>query len=223
MLTALGACYKPMQAAASGQGTDGIYVRDRSAPLAERQAALRAARSCLLGNGCDCGAARPTNANLIAGAWFREDDALDPSGNMPAAIVSRHRNLGDLTVFAAATGKFAEPTMSAAEGVLPGNHGQPITLHSTFVITGGSPWVKKAQEIAASIASPTPLDRLPEQSENVDIAPTVAWLLGLRILPGDFPDAPPHQGFDGRILKEAFTQFDGNAVAPSPTTCGYFN
>lgn len=220
MLNSLGACYLKMQSAASGQGTDGIYVLDRGAPAAERHAALRAARSCLLGNGCECGATRPTNANLIAGAWYREDDPLDPDGTMPATIDTRSLNIGDLTVFAAATGKFYD---AQQESVLSGNHGQPITLHNTFIVTGGSPWVKKGQVIAPSVAAPDVLDRLPEQSENIDIAPTVNWLLGLKILPGDFPDAASHGGgFDGRILKEAFVQFDGNPAAAPPTSCGQF-
>lgn len=220
MLDQLAGCYLPMKSAASGQGTDGIYVLDRNAPKAQRQAALRAARSCLLGNGCECGATRPTNASFIAGAWYREDDPLDPAGSMPASIATRHPNIGDLTVFAAAMGKFYD---SQAESVLSGNHGHPLTLHNTFIVTGGSPWVKKGQVIAASSPNPGPLDRLPEQSENVDIAPTVNWLLGMKILPGDFPDYPQwSNGFDGRVLKEAFTQFDGNAAAPPPTTCGQF-
>jgi hypothetical protein len=226
MLDGLGACFTPMKAIHSG-GTESIYVLDRSLPLAQRQAAVRAARGCALGL-ADCatlcpGAAAPVNASLIEGGWYTTDDPVDPAGNMPASVASRHRNLGDLTLFAKDTGKFGEPNSANADGQIPGNHGMPITLHNTFVVAGGSPWVKKGQVIAPSMASPTPLDRLPEQSENVDVAPTVAWLLGLDIRAGDFPDAPAESGFDGRILKEAFTQFDSNAAAPPPTTCGSFD
>jgi len=222
MLDSLGACFEPMKAVPSG-GTESVYVLDRAAPLADRQAALRAARSCLLGAGCACGAVQPLNANLIDGAWYTAMDALDAAGNLPLA--SGHANLGDLTVFAAAMGKFGDPPASAgfAGAQIPGNHGHPTTLHNTFIVTGGSPWVKTAQSIAASIASPSPLDRLPEQSENVDLAPTVAWLLGLGTPPEDFPDfAQRGTGFDGRVLKEAFTQFDADPDAPSPTVCGRF-
>ena len=70
------------------------------------------------------------------------------------------------------------------------------------------------------MTSPTLMDRLPEQSENVDIAPTVAWLLGLGIQPAQFPDGKP--GFDGRVLSEAFTQFNGNPNPAEPTICGRF-
>jgi hypothetical protein len=85
-------------------------------------------------------------------------------------------------------------------------------------------FVKRGQVIAPSTRDPDPLDRLPEQSETIDVAPTVAWLLGLNIRPQDFPDYPAKsQGFDGRVLKEAFTQFDADAGAPAPTVCGRFD
>jgi hypothetical protein len=222
-LDALGQCYGPMAAVDSG-GTEGVFVLDRAAPLADRRAALRAARACLLGT-ADCtalcpGATRPANAEGIFGAWYIADDPQDPSGSMPLALDSRHTNAGDLVLSAADGYKFAESTT----GQIPGNHGHLPTLHNTFIVAGGSPWVKAGQAIAASAPTPGPLDRLPEQSENVDIAPTVAWLLGLDLAPGAFPDyAERGAGFDGRILKEAFTQFDGNASAASPTACGRFD
>lgn len=221
-LDALGACLKPMEAVDNG-GTESIYVIDRAAPLAERQAALRAARACLLGT-TDCatlcpGATRPANADGLFGAWYAVDDPLDPAGTMPASLASKHANAGDLVLVTADGYKFAE----SSTGQIPGNHGHPVTFHNTFIVSGGVPWVKKGQVIAASVAEPTPFDRLPEQSETIDVAPTVAWLLGLGIQPGEFPDYPEHQqGFDGRILREAFTPFDTSANAPSPTTCGRF-
>lgn len=229
-LNAVSACHAdtPLKAVPSGQGTDGIYVVDRSLTLGQRQAVLRDVRACLT-DAVACatrcvGAPAPANAALIAGAWYTQDDPLDPAGNMPLVIQSRSPNLGDMTVFAAATGKFAETSQSDPNGQLPGNHGQPVTLHNTFMVTGGSPWVKTGQVVAPSVASPGVLDRLPEQSENVDIAPTVAWLLGLDLEPQDFPDYPEHDaGFDGRVLQEAFAPFDGNANAPSPTVCGRYN
>ena len=98
--------------------------------------------------------------------------------------------------------------------------GFAITFRNTMLISGGSPWVKKGQIIAASNPALTPFDRLPEQSENVDIMPTVAWLLGLDIKPADFPEG---SDFDGRILTQAFSQFDTNTTAASPTVCGRFN
>jgi hypothetical protein len=85
--------------------------------------------------------------------------------------------------------------------------------------------VKRARSVAPSVTPPDPvttewfLERLPEQAETIDVAPTVAWLLGIDIPAEEFPDG---EGFDGRVLGEAFTQFDGNANPSSPTTCGRF-
>lgn len=223
-LNALGSCFKPMTAVASG-GTNGVFVTDPAATADEKHAAVRAARACLLG-GTPCadlcaGASRPANAANIAHAWYTVNNPLDPAGNMPDGIASRHPNFGDLVLAAGPGGKFAEPSPSSASGQIPGNHGHVITLRNTFLITGGSPWIKPAQVIGAPTTSPPAMDRLPEQSENVDIAPTVAWLLGLNIQPGEFPDG--QGGFDGRILKEAFAQFTANANAASPTVCGRFD
>lgn len=226
-LGALGACFEPMEAIVSGEGSESIYVLDRTAPLADRQAALRAARACLLGTQ-DCatlcaGATRPVNASNIATAWYNVADPLDPDGTFPASLESTHPNAGDLVLTAGDGGKFAEPNALDSSGQIPGNHGHPETFRSTFLITGGSPWVKQGVSVAPSVASPTPFDRLPEQSETVDVAPTVAWLLGLDIPAAEFPDfAERGKGFDGRVLKEAFVQFDTNPDAPPPTVCGRF-
>ena len=220
-LDALASCFTPMVAVQNG-GSDSLYVMDRSLPLAQRQAALRAARACLIGTQpcaslCP-GATRPTNAAQIVGAWYTTDDVADVEGTMPASLASKHPNLGDLVLVAAQGFKFSEPDQSG--NPIPGNHGHPVTFRNTMLISGGSPWVKKGQVIAASNPALTAFDRLPEQSENVDIMPTVAWLLGLNIKPADFPEG---SDFDGRILSQAFTQFDANSVAASPTVCGRFD
>ncbi|MEQ1438288.1 alkaline phosphatase family protein [Fontimonas sp. SYSU GA230001] len=221
LLDQMAACHAPMQAVQNG-GTDSLYIQDRSTPPAERQAALRAVRACLLGT-ADCGAlcpgaSRPFNAGNIAYAWYTQDDPTDPDGNMPASVRSKHPNLGDLVLVASGGLKFSEPDESG--NPIPGNHGQLATIHNFMLVTGGSPWVKKGQLIAPSVPSPGPFDRLPEQSETIDVAPTVAWLLGLGIRAQDFPDGA---GFDGRVLKEAFVQFDGSANPPAPTVCGRFD
>ena len=184
---------------------------------------MRAARACLLGT-ADCaalcpGATRPLNAQNIATAWYNADDPQDPDGTMPASVRSRHGRSGDLVLAAAAGYKFAEPQPTAADGQIPGNHGHPATLHNTVLVAGGAPWVKRGVSVAPSVAPPAPLttewylQRLPEQAETVDIAPTVAWLLGLGV---------PDGAFDGRVLAEAFTPFDGNPDAPPPTQCGRY-
>lgn len=220
-LNALATCFTPMKAVQNG-GSDSLYVMDRTLPLAQRQAALRAARACLTGT-TPCAtlcpsATRPTNAAQIIGAWYTTDDPADADGTMPASLASKHPNLGDLVLVSAQGFKFSEPNQTG--NPIPGNHGHPVTFRNTMLISGGSPWVKKGQIIAASNPALTPFDRLPEQSENVDIMPTVAWLLGLDIKPADFPEG---SDFDGRILTQAFSQFDTNTTAASPTVCGRFN
>lgn len=230
-LDALGACYEPLQAIVSGEGSESIFVLDRFAATADKQAALRAARACLLGTQ-DCatlcpGATRPTLAANIATAWYNADDALDPAGAMPDSVRSRHPEAGDLVLAAAKGYKFAEPNPLDSSGQIPGNHGHPVTLHNTMLVTGGSPWVRAGVSVAPSIALPATVDgyltRLPEQSETIDVAPTVAWLLGLDIPDAAFPDyAEQSLGFDGRVLAEAFTQFDLDPDAPAPTRCGRY-
>lgn len=220
-LDALASCFTPMTAVQNG-GSDSLYVLDRSLPLAQRQSALRAARACLTG-AQDCatlcpGASRPTNAAQIVGAWYTTDDPADPDGTMPTSLAAKHPNLGDLVLVAAQGFKFSEPDPTG--NPIPGNHGHPVTFRNTMLVSGGSPWVKKGQVIAPSSATVTDFDRLPEQAENIDITPTVAWLLGLNIQPADFPEG---SGFDGRILNQAFTQFDASPSAPSPTVCGRFD
>jgi hypothetical protein len=231
-LDALAACHEPMQAVASGGG-ELIYVVDRAATAGDRQAALRAARACLLGTQ-DCaalcpGATRPLNADGIEVAWYNAFDALDPDGSMPLSVVSSHAEAGDLMLAAGDGYKFAEPDPLGANGQIPGNHGHPVTLHNTMLVSGGSPWVRQGVAVAPSVAPPAVattewhLTRLPEQSETIDVAPTVAWLLGLEIADSDFPDyAERSLGFDGRVLTEAFTQFEAGASAPAPTRCGRY-
>jgi hypothetical protein len=228
-LDALGQCFLPMSAAAANGGNSLIVVNDESAPLDQRQAALRAARTCLLGTDADCtalcaGATRPALADQIGYAWYKADDAADAAGSMPASVRSRHANMSDLVLSPTPGNKFSEPDLSSSAAQIPGIHGSPETMHNIMLVTGGSAWVKKNQVVAPSVASPGPLDRLPEQSEVIDIAPTVAWLLGLNVASAQFPDYPEHDaGFDGRVLREAFVQFDSNPNAPSPSVCGRFD
>jgi hypothetical protein len=226
LLNDLAGCgFLPMTAAAANGATDLIVVNDADADPEERRRALRAARTCLVGSATDCaalcpGARRPANAAQVAHAWYKADDPLDPAGNMPASVRSRHANMADLVLSPKPGNKFSEPGLSNANSQIPGVHGGPNTLRGTMLVTGGSPWVKKAVVVAPSVASPGDLDRLPEQSETIDVAPTVAWLLGLDLRAADFPDAELGRGFDGRVLSEAFVQFDADPNAAPPSACG---
>ena len=233
-ITACG--YEPMLAVDNG-GTDSIYVTNLAASQSDRQRTLRAARACLLApNGADCSAVEtacggvsiapqvnvlglPPAEPIVAG-WYIQADAADPAGTMPASVMSAHENLGDLVLVANDGLKFAES--SPTSNPIPGNHGHFVTLHNTMVVSGGSAFLKPGNRVAASSPSPGPLDRLPEQSENMDVAPTVAWLLSMPIPAADFPDfaAGETQGFDGRVLSEAFLPFDSNPAAAPPSSCG---
>lgn len=84
---------------------------------------------------------------------------------------------------------------------IPGNHGHPVTLPIPVVISGG--WDGLATRTVEPDAEPGPADRDPGQAQNIDLAPTAAWLLGLH---------PPPGGFDGRVLEEAFTRRPGTRV-----------
>ena len=95
---------------------------------------------------------------------------------------------GDLLVTADDGRRMTEPTSTS--NPLPGNHGMPSTLRVPLVVSGGIGVVQRTVT-----GSSDPDVRAAGQSENVDIAPTAAWLLGVQ---------PPRNGFDGRPLKEAF-------------------
>ena len=95
---------------------------------------------------------------------------------------------GDLLVTADDGRRMTEPT--ATSNPIPGNHGMPSTLRVPLVVSGGIGVVQRTVT-----GSSDPDVRAAGQSENVDVAPTAAWLLGVQ---------PPSAGFDGRALKEAF-------------------
>ena len=91
---------------------------------------------------------------------------------------------------------------SPADNPIPGNHAHAVTVPIPFVVSGGAPIVK-VQRLDPPEGT-GPLDRVPGQPQNVDLAATAAWLLGLR---------PPPGGFDGRVLTEAFTERPSPRVA----------
>jgi ectonucleotide pyrophosphatase/phosphodiesterase family member 5 len=76
---------------------------------------------------------------------------------------------------------------------IPGNHGHPVTLPIPLVVAGGYPGI--VQQVVEAPGDLGVADEHPSQAQNIDLAPTAAWLLGLQ---------PPPGGFDGRVLAEAF-------------------
>jgi putative cell wall-binding protein/arylsulfatase A-like enzyme len=90
-----------------------------------------------------------------------------------------------------------------ADNPIPGNHGHTVTLRIPMLVGGGWDGIARDQLVAPD-GPVGPTDRPVNQAENIDIAPTVAWLLGL---------GPPPGGFDGRVLAEAFTRRPAPRVA----------
>ncbi len=161
-------------------GGAGLYsLKDRSDPLAARRLArLRQV-------------ARATDG--VDEALYRQPNAVDGGrrhwvGQVHPDWHQTGPRSGDLLVTVRDGRRIAEPTSSS--NPIPGNHGMPSTLRIPMVVSGG---LGVRDRVVTGDADP--LVRAADQAENVDIAPTAAWLLGLR---------PPASGFDGRVLREAF-------------------
>jgi LPXTG-motif cell wall-anchored protein len=104
---------------------------------------------------------------------------------------------GDLILTVDDGRRSTEP--SSTSNPIPGNHGMPSTLRIPTIVTGGA----DAGVVRRTVAGVDDPDvRAADQAENVDMAPTAAWLMGVD---------PPATGFDGRVLSEAFS------ARPEPT------
>lgn len=173
-------------------GTNSYFVTDAGDPL--RNSKLMMARAALLAT------------TGIEDVWYTAVNPLDPdlTALLPEHFHARHENIGDL-VAAAETGyRFSES--GPESNPIPGNHGHKITLHNTFMIGGGAAFVR-AQTIAETDEPVDHFERRSAQSENLDVAPTVAWLFGMSTA-----------GFDGRALTEAFSTTTASrcGVLPRP-------
>lgn len=144
----------------------------------------------------------------VANVYYRRPNSRDPDGSVvPKAWGLRTKRAGDLIAMAEPGRRFSDP--SSTDNPIPGNHGHAITRHNVTLITGGAPIVKVQNIPASNPEAIDPLNdtlALPEQSENVDVGVTVAWLLGV-----SDPGGNKHPQFQGRVLSEAFTQ------QPAPT------
>lgn len=180
-------------------GADGIYLSDRTSP--DRFALLKRMREAAL--------ATPG----VVEALYREPNPQD--GGAQATIGGAHpgwhldgARVPDLLATAAPGTAFLEPSTSST-GRLPGAHGGSPTRDNFLAVIGGGDGV--AQRQIAGTAAPDLDDTLqnPVQSETVDVAPTVAGLLGL---------GAPAQS-EGRFLAEAIDliRVPGFARPVSPT------
>jgi hypothetical protein len=175
-----------------------VYVND--ARSAGRFELLKRLREAAIGQ-----SVAPLSGPPAAEAWYREPNPADGGSRFtvaarhPAWHLSGSGRIGDLVVTAIAPdGAFNEPNP------LTGNHGGPQTRDNFLAVIGGGPLVKR-QAIAGAV---DPLfddtERNPGQAENVDVAPTVARLLGER--------APAQSA--GRFLAEAFNVTELPPAAP---------
>jgi hypothetical protein len=103
-----------------------------------------------------------------------------------------HQRVGELLLVAAPGYQFANGT----EPALPGNHGRPEDVDVPLFVTGGSP---------AIVSAPTGT----EPPALVDVAPTVASLLGMR-LPRHVGGAPLEPAEAGRRIDAILASKNGN-------------
>jgi hypothetical protein len=137
----------------------------------------------------------PAGVPSVDEALYREPNPAD--GGSAETLAAKHpgwhndgSRTGDLFVTHQEAGAFSEPA-----NPLAGNHGGPQTLDNFLAVVGGSELIRNRGGLSGEVG-PRFDDTLlsPQQSENVDVAPTVLGLLGR---------APPAQS-RGRFLQEAF-------------------
>lgn len=178
-------------AAIQSGGTDSVFLTNQSerGTTAGNQR-LKQARDALL------------QESGVADVWYTFPNPEDPGDEKVLSSVfnSAHENIGDMVLSAEDNFRFSDP--GPQDNPIPGNHGHEVTLHNTFLIGGGAGFIK-AQTISELDEPVSHLERRSGQSENVDVAPTVAWLFGMS-----------QAGFEGRVLNEAFS------TAASPSQCG---
>ena len=165
-----------------------VYLSDRTA--GSRFDLLKRMRAAVVGPG---GAAAQISGNgPVSEALYREPNPADGGHANTVDTVHPGWNLGgdrtgDLVVTHDAGGAFSDPI-----NPLAGNHGGPQTRDNFMAVIGPAKWVQ--QGTPPGEARPGFDDTLQnaEQAENVDVAPTVARLLGF---------TPPAQN-QGRVLSE---------------------
>lgn len=167
-----------------------VYLTNRSAPKAERDALLRDLRAAAL-------AGNLAGGPPAAEALYREPNALDGGDEHTVAKVHPAYRIagartGDLIVNAAPDAAFNE---GAVGNPLQGNHGGGQTRDNLLAILGGSPAIRQGR-VTGIRKAPLFDDTLlnPDQAENVDVAPTVLRLLS----------RPAPAQSQGRFLEQAF-------------------
>jgi hypothetical protein len=177
-----------------------VYLADRAAP--GRFDLLKRMRAAALGAGS--ASAEVSGTGPVGEALYREPNPAD-GGHAhtldtvhPAWRLAGPRT-GDLVVTHDAGGAFSDPF-----NPLAGNHGGPQTRDNFMAVIGPRDMVQQALPPGEATAGYDDTERNPRQSENVDVAPTVARLLGF---------GPPRDS-RGRILGESL---HAAGLPPAPT------
>ncbi len=177
-------------------GSASVFLTDMTDPdralTTDEQETLKAIRAAALGT------------DGVAEALYRRPNPLDGGDENtldrvhPAWKLGGTGRIGELLITADEQ-RVLVPDMQSSDGAVLGHHGHPTDRGIPFYVLSGGTYVKDQS------VSPSDPDRvnegddtseLPEQAEQVDIAPTIGWLLGV----GAPADA------EGRVLKEAFTK-----------------
>jgi arylsulfatase A-like enzyme len=161
-----------------------VYVSNRLSP--ERHALLKQMRDAALAT------------DGVGGAYYRRPNPLDGGRQHTLGRQQRSwhlggRRTGDLFLTADPGSGFADPNLGS--NPVPGNHGAPQTADNFMAVSGGGPLVH--QGIVAG-------DGRRRNPVNVDVAPTVMALLGLRE-PADSR---------GRVMRTAFDRGELRDLAP---------
>lgn len=195
-----------------------VYLLDPAAPDADE--VLAAGREVLAG------------LDGVLEALYREPNPLEPGQHLDAVHPDWHLSgtdrTGELFVHLEPGFKVSTPLEDGPSNPLPGNHGHAATRHITVLVTGGWDGVQAGTRIPPSdpdAVDPVMFDdtaALPEQAEQVDLAPTFGWLLGVPD-PGTRAGGPSQ--WQGRVLTEAFDRRPASRCGasaqepdPAPTT-----
>jgi predicted AlkP superfamily pyrophosphatase or phosphodiesterase len=179
-----------------------VYLSDRTDP--GRFELLKRMREASLGTGN--ATAQVTGAGPVSEALYREPNPADGGAANtldavhPAWRLARPR-AGDLVVTHAAGGAFSDPL-----NPLAGNHGGPQTRDNFMALIGPASMVQQTTPPGEAAPGFDDTERNPDQAENVDVAPTVARLLGF-VAPSDS---------QGRILGEGLHRAGLPAVRLAP-------
>jgi hypothetical protein len=174
---------------------DMVYLANRRAP--DRFALLKRMREVALASG------------RIQEALYREPNPLD--GRMANTLDGAHPDwhaagprTGDLYLTHRPSGRFLDPVASAnplapLEFLLQGSHGAPQTRDNFFAVIGGGDFVVHQDRHGRRAFLFDDTAQNPGQAENVDVAPTVMGLFGLRA-PDDSAGRFLGEAFDGRRM-----------------------